>query len=73
MSAQPNDLAPLRAMLKSLPVTMMNTVAANGSVISRPLQTLDFDEEGVLWFATDATSEKAANIRARPHLSLIHI
>ncbi len=70
MSAQPNDLAPLRTMLKSLPVTMMNTVAANGSVISRPLQTLDFDEDGVLWFATDATSEKAANIRVRPHIGL---
>lgn len=70
MSDQPNDLAPLRTLLKSLPIAMMNTVSAEGSVIARPLQTLDFDEDGVLWFATDATSEKAAEIRLRPHIGL---
>ena len=70
MSEQPNDLAPLRTLLKSLPVAMMNTVADSGSVVSRPLQTLEFDAQGVLWFATDATSEKAANIRRRPHIGL---
>ncbi len=64
------DLEPLRALLKSLPVAMMNTVASDGSVISRPLQTLDFDADGVFWFATDANSEKAANIRLRPHIGL---
>jgi len=70
MSLTVTDLEPLRTMLKSLPVTMMNTVATDGTVISRPLQTLDFDADGVLWFATDATSEKAANIRLRPHIGL---
>ncbi len=70
MSAQPNDLAPLRTMLKSLPIAMFNTVAHDGSVVSRPLQALDFDEAGVLWFATGLDSEKATEIRARPHVGL---
>jgi len=70
MSAQPHDLAPLRTMLKSLPIAMLNTVAHDGSVVSRPLQVLEFDDEGVLWFATGLDTDKAAEIRARPHIGL---
>ena len=70
MSAQPHDLAPLRSMLKSLPIAMFNTVAHDGSVVSRPLQVLEFDDEGVLWFATGLDTDKAAEIRARPHIGL---
>ena len=70
MSAQPHDLAPLRSLLKSLPVAMFNTVAHDGSVVARPLQALEFDEDGVLWFATGLDSEKATEIRARPHVGL---
>lgn len=70
MSAQPHDLAPLRTLLKSLPVAMFNTVAHDGSVVARPLQALEFDEDGVLWFATGLDSEKATEIRARPHVGL---
>lgn len=70
MSAQIHDLAPLRTLLKSLPVAMFNTVAHDGSVVARPLQALEFDEDGVLWFATGLDSEKATEIRARPHVGL---
>lgn len=70
MSAQPHDLAPLRTLLKSLPVAMFNTVAHDGSVVARPLQALEFDEDGVLWFATGLDSEKATEIRVRPHVGL---
>lgn len=70
MSAQPHDLAPLRTMLKSLPIAMFNTVAHDGSVVSRPLQVLEFDDEGVLWFATGLDTDKAAEIRVRPHIGL---
>ncbi|MGN6153257.1 MAG: pyridoxamine 5'-phosphate oxidase family protein [Lysobacteraceae bacterium] len=70
MSAQPHDLAPLRSMLKSLPIAMFNTVAHDGSVVSRPLQVLEFDDAGVLWFATGLDTDKAAEIRARPHIGL---
>jgi general stress protein 26 len=57
-------------MLKSLPIAMLNTVAHDGSVVSRPLQVLEFDDEGVLWFATGLDTDKAAEIRARPHIGL---
>jgi general stress protein 26 len=70
MPAQSHDLAPLRTMLKSLPIAMLDTVAHDGSVVSRPLQVPGFDDADALWFATGLDSDKAAEIRARPHIGL---
>lgn len=70
MHTQDPQFETLRKLIADTQVAMFNTVAADGTVLSRPLQTLDFDADGVLWFATDATSEKAQEIRAKPHVGL---
>ncbi len=60
----------LRKLIADTQVAMFSTVATDGTVQSRPLQTLDFDADGVLWFVTDATSDKAQEIRVKPHVGL---
>lgn len=60
----------LRKLVHDLQIAMLSTVAADGTVISRPVQTLDFDADGVLWFATAADSDKAQEIRHNPHVGL---
>jgi general stress protein 26 len=60
----------LHKLIGELPIAMLTSAGADGSLISRPLQTLAFDAEHVLWFATDANSEKAAQIKANPHIGL---
>lgn len=67
---QAKQLETLRRLVKDVQIAMLTTTAADGSLISRPLQTLDFDGENVLWFATDATSEKAQEIKLHPHIGL---
>ncbi len=64
------QLETLRRLVNDVPVAMLTTATADGTLISRPLQTLDFDKEHILWFATDATSEKALEIKAQPHICL---
>jgi general stress protein 26 len=60
----------LRKLVHDLQIAMLSTVAADGTVLSRPVQTLDFDADGVLWFATAADSDKALEIRHNPHVGL---
>ena len=70
MQTQDPQFDTLRKLIAETQIAMLSTVAADGTVISRPLQTLEFDADGVLWFVTDATSEKAQEIRAKPHVGL---
>jgi general stress protein 26 len=60
----------LRKLVHDLQIAMLSTVAADGTVLSRPVQTLDFDADGVFWFATAADSDKALEIRHNPHVGL---
>lgn len=67
---QAKQIDTLRQLVKDIQIAMLTTTAADGSLISRPLQTLDFDSDNVLWFATDASSEKAQEIKLHPHIGL---
>ena len=67
--AEPSALKPyvfnprlnmLHKLIGEIPIAMLTSTTADGTLISRPLQTLEFDADHVLWFATDTNSEKAA-------------
>ncbi len=70
MTASTPQLDTLHRMIGDMPIAMLTSRTADGALISRPLQTLEFDAEHVLWFVTDANSEKAAEIKANPHIGL---
>lgn len=69
---QSRQLDTLRKLVKDVQVAMLTTTTSDGTLISRPLQTLDFDDDNVLWFATDSTSEKALEIKTHPHIGLAY-
>jgi general stress protein 26 len=61
------DLARLAALVRQMKVGMLTTIEADGSLRSRPLETVEVDTEGRLWFFTQAHSAKSVRIEAADH------
>lgn len=60
---QDNDeLRKLGELIADIETAMMTTLAADGSLVSRPLQTLKLDARGELLFFTSASSAKVAQL-----------
>ena len=60
-----NDLARLAALVRQIRTGMLTTLEVDGSLRSRPLETVELDREGRLWFFSQASSPKSA--RASRH------
>jgi general stress protein 26 len=60
-----NDLARLAALVRQIRIGMLTTLEVDGSLRSRPLETVELDSQGRLWFFSQASSPKAA--RASGH------
>jgi general stress protein 26 len=61
------DLAKLAALVRQMKVGMLTTIEPDGSMRSRPLETVEVDREGRLWFFTQASSPKSAQIETHDH------
>jgi general stress protein 26 len=61
------DLARLAALVRQMKVGMLTTIEADGSLRSRPLETVEVDGEGRLWFFTQAHSPKSVRVEAADH------
>jgi general stress protein 26 len=61
------DLARLAALVRQMRIGMLTTLEADGSLRSRPLETVEFDPQGRLWFFTQARSPKSARAQAGDH------
>jgi len=66
------DLEKLGELIDGIEVAMLTTHAADGSMVSRPLQTLEFDSSGELVFFTAADSRKIEEMRANPDVNLAY-
>jgi general stress protein 26 len=58
------DFARLRELIEDIRIAMMTTQDADGTLRSRPLQTLRCADDGILWFFTSASSPKVAEAQA---------
>ena len=58
------DFARLKELVEDIRIAMLTTQDDDGTLRSRPLQTLRCADEGVLWFFTSATSPKVAEAQA---------
>lgn len=56
------DLHKLGELIKDIKVAMMTTRTSDGSLVSRPLQTLKLDSNGELIFFTGAKSHKVEDL-----------
>lgn len=66
------DLRKLGDLLDGIEVAMLTTRAADGSMVSRPLQTLALDVNGELVFFTAADSGKIGELEADPEVNLAY-
>ena len=62
-----NDLARLAALVRQIGTGMLTTLEVDASLRSRPLETVELDREGRLWFFTQASSPKSARAEAGDH------
>ena len=58
------ELAKLKELVEDIRVAMMTTIDDDGTLRSRPIQTLRSADEGTLWFFTSASSPKVAEAQA---------
>jgi general stress protein 26 len=58
------DFARLRELIEDIRIAMMTTQDADGTLRSRPIQTLRCADDGILWFFTSASSPKVAEAQA---------
>src|SRR5690606_12464215 len=60
----------LGELIDAIEVAMLVSTAADGSLISRPLSTLQADFQGDLWFFVNALSGKMDDLARNPHVNL---
>ncbi|MEP7043438.1 MAG: pyridoxamine 5'-phosphate oxidase family protein [Dokdonella sp.] len=65
-----SDLRRLGELIEGIEVAMLTTHAADGSIVSRPIQTLQFDVNGDLYFFTAADSGKVEQLIVNPDVNL---
>ena len=66
------DLHKLGELVEDIDVAMMTTRAADGSMVSRPLQTLKLDDNGEFIFFTAAESHKVDELTADSAVNLAY-
>ena len=59
-------------MIKDIPVAMLTTMAADGTLRSRPMIARHDDFDGVLWFFTHDEANVANDIGAHPQVNLAY-
>src|SRR5581483_10898742 len=68
--SHPADLARLAELIREIGIALLTTVDAQGLLSKRPVQTMEYEPEGVLWFFTDRHSAKAQELRQDERVSL---
>jgi general stress protein 26 len=58
------ELTRLAELIEDLPVAMLTTLQAGGTLASRPMAVLEMDAQGALWFLTDPRSSKVDHLQA---------
>lgn len=72
-SAHDAGLHKLAELIDGIEVAMLTTRAADGSLVSRPLQTLKLDADGDLVFFTDSGSGKVDELLADHDVNLAYV
>jgi general stress protein 26 len=66
------DLRKLAELIDGIETAMLTTHAGDGTMVSRPLQTLSFDANGELVFFTSIDSNKIAEMTDNPDVNLAY-
>jgi general stress protein 26 len=66
----PDDLARLRELILDIRVALLTTVDRDGRFHTRPVQTLEVEDDRTLWFFTDWSSPKVDELHHDMRVSL---
>jgi general stress protein 26 len=58
------ELIHLAELIEDIPIAMLTTLEADGTLSSRPMAALEMDAQGAVWFFTDLRSSKVEWLRA---------
>lgn len=58
------DIGHVAELIKDIPIAMMTTREADGSLAARPMAALEMDADGVVWFFTSTHSDKTDHLEA---------
>jgi general stress protein 26 len=64
------NLSKLIDLIRDIRIALLTTVDREGGFHTRPVQTLQVDDDGALWFFTDWSSAKADELRHDVRVSL---
>src|SRR5690348_4767714 len=62
-AANSDALQKLRDLTSGIHVAMLTTVDEDGTLHSRPMGTQEVDQDGCLWFFTEAAAEKVGDVQ----------
>ncbi|MFC4727537.1 pyridoxamine 5'-phosphate oxidase family protein [Coralloluteibacterium thermophilus] len=66
------EFGTLSELIEGIEVAMLTTRARDGGLVSRPLQTLEMDAQGDLYFFTAADSGKVEELLAHPEVNVAY-
>jgi general stress protein 26 len=69
------DFAHLKDLIEDIKIAMLTTTDTDGTLRSRPLQTVGVEDDGTLWFFTSQSSPKVAEAQSdagRVNVSYAH-
>jgi general stress protein 26 len=66
----PGDLAKLLELIRDIRIALLTTVDRDGRFHTRPVQTLQMEDDGTLWFFTDWSSPKVEELYHDVRVSL---
>ena len=69
-SHDPDAVARVRDLVKDQRTCMFTTVGPDGALVSRPMATQEVEFDGDLWFFTEASSPKVAEVQADPRVNI---
>ena len=70
MDADRADSEKLGKLIEHIKVALLTTFDAEGQLHTRPLETLQYEANGTLWFFTDSHSPKSAELQRDVRVSL---
>jgi general stress protein 26 len=68
--SKPGDRAKVGELIRTIRVALLTTVDQDGHFHTRPLETLQVEADGTLWFFTDWSSHKVDELRRDMRVSL---
>jgi general stress protein 26 len=70
MTTHDDQLETVAAIMKDTRIAVLTYLAGDGSLVSTPMGTQDFEHPGTVWFLTERDTDKVRAIRADPRVNV---